>query len=434
MTALAQPKEEYKNGEIRVVVHRKPACRVELEVHTQPNMIEKARRNAIKSVGKEVSLPGFRKGKAPEEMILKKFSSHVDKELHKQLADLAYVEAQKLARIPVLNNHANISFDVRKQTEEGADLVFTFETEPKIPSVNPKSFASKPVKRPEVSEKQIEEAIRQMLFFYAEWKTVSERSIQDGDYIMIDLDTIEGETPQQVFHHVRFEVSQSRMANWMKQLVIDAKAGDILEGLSEADDTATEEEKNEFKPKKVRVTILKVEEASLPELTDEFAKKVGAEDIASMRKSVSDLLNQKADEKVHNELREQINDFIIASYPFDLPQSLVETEKKHRMNQLLHEPKFKADWNHMSQDERKKVEEKIEIEAGQAVRLFYLSRQLVHEAKIPITHKEIQEEAISTMQSFGGKNVDKIPKEIFALALSKVILAKAQDFVLNQPK
>jgi hypothetical protein len=48
-----------------------------------------------------------------------------------------------------------------------------------------------------------------------------------------------------------------------------------------------------------------------------------------------------------------------------------------------------------------------------------------------VTHKEIQDEAIATLQSFGQQTVDKIPKEIFALALSKVILAKAQSAILE---
>ncbi len=430
MTALAHELEEYKSTDVKVTVHRKAACRIEFDIHASAEMVQKARKAAAKNVSKEVVLPGFRKGKAPEEMILKKYGPQVEKELQKQLADLAYVEAQKLARIPLLNNNSQISFDVKKINDEGAHLTFSFETEPKIPTVDGKLFARKPVDRPEVADKQLEEAVRQMMFFYAEWTPVTDRPIQDGDYIMIDLDTIEGETTQQVFHHIRFEVSKERMANWMKNLVKGAKAGDVLEGMSEADDTATEEEKREFKPKKIRLSILKVEQAVLPELNDDFAKKVGAENVEAMRKSITDILNKRADEKVQGDLREQVNDFLVATYPFDLPKSLVETEKKHRMHQLMQDPKFKASWNKMSADERTSLEEKITMEASQAVRLFYLSRQIVHDAKIPVTHKEIQDEAIATLQSFGSRNVDKIPKEVFALALSKVILAKAQDSIL----
>jgi trigger factor len=395
-------------------------------------MIQKARQKAAKVVGKEVTLPGFRKGRAPEDMVEKKFSNQIEKELQKQLADLAYLEAQKLAKIPLLNNNAQISFQMKKQTPEGANLSFTFETEPTIPSVDGKLFEPKSIEKPEVAEKQIEEAIRQMLYFYAEWKSIQDRAIQDGDTIMIDIDTLEDDKPQRVFDHVRFEVSKERMANWMKTLVAGAKAGDVLEGISEPDETATEDEKKEFMPKKVRITILKVEEAKLPELNDEFAKKVGAPTVEIMRKSIGDMLNKRAEEKVRGDLREQVNDFLIAKYPFELPHSLVDTEKKHRLQQLAQDPEFLGNWEKMTAEEQKTIDKKLEAEANQAVRLFYLSRKIVNDAKISITHKEIQDEAIATLRSIGRGKIEKIPKEVYALALSKIILAKAQDHILAQ--
>ncbi len=90
----------------------------------------------------------------------------------------------------------------------------------------------------------------------------------------------------------------------------------------------------------------------------------------------------------------------------------------------------------MSQEERSKLQDKLTEESHQAVRLFYLSRQIVQNEKIPVTHQEVQNEAISIYQSHAGRNVeiDKMPKEVYALALSKVILAKAQDFILGDKK
>ena len=135
--------EEMTNDEVRVIVHRKPACRIELNVKTTPALVDQARKAATKAVSKDVTLPGFRKGRAPEEMILKKFPNDIERQLHKSLADLAFVAAQKLAKVPLLNNNSKITFDLKKQSEEGAELVFSFETEPKVPSVNPKEFVAK---------------------------------------------------------------------------------------------------------------------------------------------------------------------------------------------------------------------------------------------------------------------------------------------------
>lgn len=431
---MSQATEELISEEVRVQVHHKPACRIEMNVKTAPHMVREARKTAIKKVGKEITLPGFRKGKAPDETILSKFPIDVENQLHKAVADLAFVAAQKIAKVPLLNNNAPITFDLKSHSDEaGAEVVFSFETEPKVPSVDVEGFTPIPVLKAEVGEKQIEEAIRQMRFFYAQWKPVGGRPVQNGDYIMIDLDTVDGETTQQVFRHVRFEVSKERMASWMRNLVAGAKAGDILEGISEVDESVTEEEKKGFKPKNIRLSILKVEESILPELDDAFAKKVGANDVAHMRESIGQLLNKQADEKVHTELQEQVNSYLVEKYSFELPKSIVDTERNHRFKQLMQDAKIKASWDKMSQEERKRLEEKLEAESAQAVRLFYLSRQIVRNANIPITHQEVQNEAIWLYQAHSGKKaeIEHLPKELYALALSKVILAKAQEFLLS---
>lgn len=431
----AQPQTEFKNDQVQVRVHYKPHCLVELEVHTSQEMVQKARQNALKAVKKNVSLPGFRKGKAPDELVTKKFSTQIEKDLHQELADLAYKEAQALAHVPRLNNNAEVSFHMKKMAETGAELSFTFETEPKTPAVDPAQFIAKSVDRPSVTQKEIDEAIRQMQFFYAQWEPITDRDIEEGDTIMINLDTRDDNGNwNQVFNHVRFEVSHDRMANWMKNLVKGAKAGDVLEGLSEPDADATEEDKNTFKPKQIRLTILKAEKATLPPLDDEFAKKVGAPNPEAMVKAVTDLLNSQADTKVLGEKREQVNDFLIEAYPFDLPNSLVVTETKHRLTQALQNPQFKHSWDRSTQDQRKEIVKQLENESNQAVRLFFLSHSIVKEAKIPITHKQIEDEAALTLQSFGKNQTDQIPKEVYALALSKVVLTQAQNHILNHQK
>ena len=91
----------------------------------------------------------------------------------------------------------------------------------------------------------------------------------------------------------------------------------------------------------------------------------------------------------------------------------------------------------MSNDERQKAEDEIKQEAAQAISLFYLSRHMVNEAKIPISQNDVQQEAIATLNAMRGRGqgkVDKIPKEVYALALSKVLLAKAQDHIIQAQK
>lgn len=429
MSNPATPAQQHPD--VSVTVHRKPSCRIELEVKASPTLVAAARKDAIKKISKEVTLPGFRKGHAPEDMIVKKYPSAVEGEWHKSIADASFAAAQMQAKVPMLNTNSPVTFDLKSHSlETGAELTFQFDTEPMVPSVDPKLFTPKAIKKAEVGEKQIDEAIHQMRFFYAQWKPVAERGIQEGDYILIDLDTIENE-PQKVFHEIRFEVSKARMAAWMKNIVIGAHAGDVIEAMSEPDADMSEDDKKEFTPKKVRLTIHQVEEAILPEMED-FAHKMGVNTIPEMREAILGALKRNAEDKANDELRDQVNDFLINQYTFELPLSLIDTEKNHRKSQMLTDPKYKDSYDKLSAEELKKLDEKIFTESDQAVRLFYLSRQVVRDAKITVTHGEVQQEAAQSANAFGRKiDPDHLSKEVFALALSKVILGKAQNYILE---
>jgi trigger factor len=417
-----------EGSDVTVAIHRKPACRIELEVKASPILVAAARKEAIKRVGKEVVFPGFRKGKAPEEIILKKYADAVEQEWHKAIADLAFMAAQKKERVPLLSN-TKISFDLKNHSLiQGAEISFTFETEPTVPSVDTKLFEAKPIAATPVGDKEIDEAIRQTRFFFAQWNPLKDRGIQNGDYIMIDLDTLE-DTPTKVFDHIRFEVSDERMAPWMKNLVIGAKAGDVLEGMTQPDANASEEEQKEFPPKKVRLTIHKAEEATLPAVDDEFAQKMGAGSVDAMRDSIRTILQQNVDDKEKTVLREQVNDFLTSTYRFEVPLSLIaaeETHRKQQANQRL---------DKLSPEEKKKAEKELYDQSEEAIRLFYLTRKLVQDAQISITQADVQNQAIESAKAFGEQlDPAHLPKEVFALALSKVLMTKAQDYVLANSK
>lgn len=180
--------------DVEATVHRKPACRVKIDVKASPSLVSAARKEAIKKVNKDVNFPGFRRGKAPEDLILKKHPFAVEQAWHKAIADASYIEAQRIVRVPVLNTNSPISFDLKSHSLElGAELSFSFETEPTIPTVDPKEFILKEEAPVVVEEKQLEEAIHQARYYFAEWIPVTDRGIQEGDAIMIDLDLIDGE-------------------------------------------------------------------------------------------------------------------------------------------------------------------------------------------------------------------------------------------------
>lgn len=430
---VSTPPLEFQNDQLKITVHRKPACRVEFEIEAFKPLVKAAQEKAVRVVGKEVTLAGFRKGKAPDHLVLKNYSSQVDKQWQESIADLAFRETMQLAKIPTLNNEAKASFNMKSHSLDGARLILGFETEPVVPLINPKDVQLKAVERPLVNDEKVSETVRQVQLFFASWNKVS-RPIQESDFVLLDVDVIEEEPYTKLFSDVRFEVADKSMAKWMKALVLGRIKGEILEGVSIPDEEASEKEKEELKPKKVRVNIKEVEEATVPELNDTFAKKVGAPSVAEMRSSVEKLLNQQADAHVQEKMREELSNTLLTKYPFDIPASLIDRETRFRMQQLLKDDTFSSHWKNMTNEARKRTVTSIAEQSEKAVRMFYLCRKILSDAALEVKPSDLPKPPANALEFLLGDRSDFNPQENTevhqAESFSRRLLEKAEDYII----
>jgi trigger factor len=435
MEQTAAETQTLENEKVRFTIHHKPACIVEFDVEALEPLVKSAHKKAIREISKEVTLSGFRKGKAPEEMILKNFPKEVDKEWQQQIANACFQECEKLAKIPILHRDAKITYNLKNHSPNGALLTLSLETEPKVPHVDPKQLQLKSVKRPEVNETKIEETVRQTQLFFANWQHIHDRPIQEGDFVLLDVEVIEDHPPTPLFTHTRFEVTEKSMAKWMRDLVMGKKTGESLEGISVPDEDASKEDKEELKPKKVRVMIKSIDAATLPTLDDAFAQKLGALSVDDMRTKITDLLNKQADAHVQEAQREQVNEFLIAHYPFDLPATLIEKETQFRFRQLLQDNDFQKYWENLNPEDRKKTIQTVYQQSEKAVRMFYLCRKIVSDANIRISAADIPPPASSALELL--MNPQKMfhhqrnPEIEHAEAFSRLVLEKAEDYIIH---
>lgn len=435
MEQAAAETQTLQNENVRFTIHRKPACIVEFDTEALEPLVTHARKKAARSIAKEVVLPGFRKGKAPEALIAKNFPKEVDKEWQQEIANESFQECLKLAKIPVLHRDAKISFKMKSHSASGALLNLAFESEPKIPHVDPKQMQLKQVKRPEANEDKINETIRQVQLFFASWQSVADRPVQEGDFVLLDVDVIEETPSTPLFNNTRFEVTEKSMANWMRELVLNKNTGDSVEGTSVPDQDASEEDKELLKPKKVRITIKSIDTATIPALNDDFVKKLGVATVEEMRKNVTDLLNKQADAHVLEAQREQASEFLLTQYPFDLPATLIEKETQFRFRQLLQDADFQKYWGALSAEDRNKTIQTVYGQSEKAVKMFYLCRQIVADANIRITSEDVPASATSALEMLlNPQNMfhhQKNPETEHAEAYSRLVLEKAEDFIIK---
>ncbi len=432
---MTQQKEIQLGQDIEFEIHTKPDCVVEMNVTAKEPLVKNAFQQAIHSVAKEVSIPGFRKGKAPAELIKKRYPDALEQQWHKAIADHAFRAAQHVARIPVLTTKSPITFNMESCETDKAEMKFSFEREPQVPEIDISKINLEIPTVDSVSEEAIDEAVRQASFFFAEWTTITDRAAQEKDYVLLDIYTVDGEQEQKVFNGTRFEVSEKSMSLWMRELVIGMSTGEKKEGLSKPDDDATEEEKKEFEPKKVRVELVKIEEAKLPEQDDAFAAKVGCKTMNEMRTNIRNLFEKKNKENHISSLRDKLSEELIKTHPFDLPKSLLDEEIKYRMESAMQHPQFKQEWEKKTDDERKEHEANLRTTAENAVRLFYLCRKVAQDANLPLSQEELKKPDASFLELLIGLRSpyeQQQGQEQQAMEMTRLMLHKAQEHIIKQ--
>lgn len=435
-----EEKKEFKSDTVTFTMERKPDCIIEYKVKVSPEIVQKARREAIRSIAKEVSLPGFRKGKAPDALIVKKFPDALKERWQKSIADTTFRECQETAKIPILSQDAQITFNVDKQSvEEGAELTYSFETEPEVPEIDIEKIELAKEERETIDAKKVDETIDQIRHYFAQWEKISDREVKKDDYVVVDVDVIEEDPPRKALTNTRFQVNRAKMAKWMFDLALGMKIGDSKEGVSIPDEDAPEEHKEENPPKKVRLTLRTIEKALLPDIDDELAKKVGVATAKEMRENLEKLLNKQADDLVQKAYREQINEYLIENCKFDLPKSLLQKETQYRIKQLVSDPQFQRKLMSMSEEERKESIQDVERQGERAVRLFYIARKIIQDQNIQISPSEVHKGVNTPLEAMFSDQSDlytahEQSQEQRAIAMSRLVLVKAEDYLISQAK
>lgn len=429
-------KKIFQNDNLSVTVELTSNCIVKYFVEVKETLAFSSYEHAVKKIMKEASIPGFRKGKVPEELIKERYKKALDQEWQKQLANRSFQECYSLTNIPLCNEDTTVSFQVEKYSPQHAELQLTFETEPVVPEIDISSLQLKTLDKETVSKQDIDAIIHRLQCFLATWEKVEGRNVEKGDFIHLDVFITEETPPKPIFTNTRFEVTLEAMAKWMYDLVLGKPIGSSLQGMSLPNEDAPDQEKLKFPPKKVLVVIKSIERAILPELTNAFAERFGAANMEDMRKKLTHLQEKQKFEESRQMVRDSIYKQLLDKYQFDLPPSLVKKEFAYRWNELLKNKNFKREWEAKSETEQLAEQKKLIDEAQYAIRLFYLAKKILFDAGITLTKEDLHPSVPTPLEMlFTDPNLiqfDEKPKEEQAIILSRIMLKKASDYVINQ--
>lgn len=393
-------------------------CKVTMTVTVKSDEAKRAYKKAIKSVNKQISIPGFRKGKAPDATITSQYGPHVEREWKDQMIREGVQAGFDLSKIypmhkELLENPKLTSCD----KEEGATMTFSYERYPVVPEVDLNKIDLPSIEADSVSEDQVQSVLTDVRKAHATYETV-EKAIELGDYAEITVKNKENGSV--IAENRRVEVAEKHIADWLLGLVQGMKAGEEKEG--EAEKMA------------VVVTIDSVQKAVLPEVNEELVKKVGAESEEDLMTKIRKNLEAEAEAEKKRKQIEALEDALLDQYSFELPTSLKDSEREIRLKNKLQELKQTE-----SDEAIKSREEEIEAEVAdfvdKSLRLYFLNRQLAKQGKIELSQEEVNAELANQVMRNPMAFQKDMDKEMTERLISQVSAAlmerKIKDYALS---
>lgn len=379
---------------MNVTVEDLAPCKKLMRVEVESQKVEETFESVTKDFQRHASLPGFRPGKAPREMVARKYSKDIEDEVKTKLISDSYKKAVEEQKLDVLG-HPDIE---EIQFTRGQPLQFaaTVETAPEFELPEYKGI---PVKREPrtVTDEDVERALEALRQPQTSFKTV-ERPAQTGDVAvvnytgttdgkpLIDLaPTAKGLTEQKNFW---VEIGAKAFIPGFDEQLLGAKAGDkrTIKVDFPADFVTPQ---LAGKSGVYETEVVEVKEKTLPAIDDAFAKSYGAENLEKLREGVRKDLGNELELKQKRTVRNQLLGSLLNRVNFELPETPVSRETRNVVYDLVQENAKRG----VSRDTLEKEKEKIYTAASQSakdrVKIAFLLQKIAEKEDIKVSQEEI---------------------------------------------
>jgi len=375
----------------------------QLKIVGEPEEIKKEIDQIAKEIRKTAKLPGFRPGKAPLNIIKRHFGDEIRDALIRTYLSRKIAEVLQKEGIQILTDP--IIEDLKFNPETGEfEVLLILETKPQI-ELKREDYAGIKVKKSarSVEDKDVERVIEGLRNQLAQWKE-TDREAKEGDLVEIEYETeIEG---QEEVHKGSVAVVLGQKQLWpeVEKEVVGKRAGE--EGEVEF---AAGEDKEIYgeaagKKLKVRFKVKAVKEKELPEVNDEFAKRLGFENLEEMRKKIRDDLEIAEKTREQEEIEDQIIEELLKKVDVPVPPSLLDLELRAQAeNQLRRLAQMGID---ISQVSPQSVLEMVKPTAEKTVKVKLLLEKVADLEGIEVSDEDIDQEIQKIADNiFGGDYV-----------------------------
>jgi len=413
---------------------------VKLTVEIAPDEYSKELDATYRSIANQVKVPGFRKGKAPKQIIDAQVGRDVVREEFLEHAVPQYyrraVSEHDLAPI------ADPEIDLDEFADD-APLVFTatVEVRPRLELVDA-DYTGLKVTKPsaDVADADIDEWIDRLRERFAELEP-ADRPVIAGDFATIDVKAVSGD--EEVDGLTRSDylyfVGSGEFGQALDEQLAGTKPGDILKVSEEMGEGAGDQLHGKIAD--LTVLVKDVKARRLPEIDDDFAKTASEFDtIDELRDDLRTRLGEMKDREATAALRDLVLDAMIDSIEVDIPDSLIEDETEHRVSAATQRAERAGlsleDLLESQGWDEARLREDSRDHAIRAIKADLALEGVARAEKIEVTADELGAEIASLAESY-GRNSKELAKQLersgqIVTLAGDIIRGKALDLLVER--
>lgn len=409
--------------------------KIEFEIKAED--INKKYQEELKKYQGQVEIKGFRKGKAPLNIVEQKYGAALKSDVINQMTQDAVSKIIKDKNLkPAEKPKVSIDF------EKNDDLKGTveFEVLPTIPDID---FSKIEIEKPEIEldEKDVEDSLKKI----AESRRTSEkikedRPIKKGDVAVIDFEGFIDNKPfdgGKANSHFLEIGSKSFIGDFEDQL-IGKKTGDKTDVKVKF---PKDYHANNLADKDAlfKVEIKEIRERKTPAINDELAKQLKKKDLKDLTETVKTELKKSYNNSAKEKMKDSLIDKLDEKVKFKLPENLVKQEFDVLWKQIEHAKKT----GRLSEEDKKKSDKKLKDEyeklAAKRVKLGLLLADVGNKNKIQVAKEDLEQLIMAEAMRFPGQEkkvfeyYSKNPQALDSLK-GPAYENKIMDFMLEKVK
>lgn len=399
--------------------------------------------NAIKSVysknAKYFVIPGFRKGKAPFNIVEKRYGDEIFYEdAFNELVPEIYENAIKEKNVAAVNQP---KIDIQKmKKDEDLEFTATVQTKPEVKLGKYKGIELKKVEYT-VSDEDVNHEIGHMQEKNARVTTVEDRPVQSKDITTIDF---EGFVDGKAFEGGKAEGheleigSNTFIPGFEDQIIGMNKDEERDINVKFPEDYYSKELAG--KDATFKVKLHEIKEKKLPELDDEFAKDVSEfNTLKELKDSIKDKKQKENDNKAKREIEDAAIEKVCENTPVDIPSGMINSEVANMVSEMEQQLSYQGisldQYLKIMNKTRAEIEDNYKVQAEKNVKARLVIEAIIKEENIAASEEEIAEKLKEMANNYGRKIEDLEKNEHLKEYISESIKAeKAIDLIVENAK